>query len=61
MSFDKFYPNRKDKRKAYYRNRAVDKSCRPHGGCPACQSTRNRKDKKSRQSRLGMLSSYEDI
>lgn len=46
MSFDKEYPNRKDRRKAYPKNsaRAVDPSCRSHGGCPACEQARKRKD-----------------
>lgn len=33
MSFDKHYPNRKDRRKPYRRRGKYDASCRPHGGC----------------------------
>lgn len=31
MSFDKSYPNRKDKRKQYYGAKAVDRWCRRGG------------------------------
>lgn len=43
MSFDKQYPNRKDKRKQYYDHRAIDATCRSHGTCAACQSARKHK------------------
>ena len=32
MSFDNYYPNRKDWRKPYHGCQAFDRSCRPHGG-----------------------------
>jgi len=40
MSFDTHYPNRKDRRKAYYRAARFDRSCRPGGSCPWCQGNR---------------------
>jgi len=41
MSFDnKNYPHRKDHRKPYYRSGKCDRTCRPNGGCPYCQSSR---------------------
>jgi hypothetical protein len=40
MSFDNFYPNRKDKRKKYYKAKAIDRTCRNHGSCSYCQSNR---------------------
>ena len=48
MSFDKNYPNRKDKRKPYRKNKrgSVDKTCRPHGGCPYCENARKHKYKR---------------
>lgn len=46
MSFDKHYANRKDWRKPYRGSRAVDKSCRSHGGCPWCEGNRKHKHKK---------------
>jgi hypothetical protein len=35
----------KEKRKPYYRSQRFDKSCRPHGGCPWCESNRLHKYK----------------
>ena len=40
MSFDKEYPNRKDKRKKYRRSKAIDRSCRNHGSCSYCECNR---------------------
>jgi hypothetical protein len=40
MSFDKKYPNRKDRRKPYYRSGRFDRTCRPGGSCPYCKSNR---------------------
>jgi len=40
MSFDNYYPNRKDRRKKYYDYRDSDKTCRSHGNCPACNRKR---------------------
>ncbi len=46
MTFDKDYPNRKDKRKPYFRSGVSDKSCRPGGDCKRCQEGRNHNTKK---------------
>lgn len=46
MSFDTYYPKRKDRRKAYFRGKAVDRSCRNHGGCPYCEAGRQHKNKR---------------
>lgn len=40
MAFDKYYPNRKDKRKPFYKSKRFDRSCRCHGGCPYCEGNR---------------------
>lgn len=40
MGFDKRYPNRKDKRKAYTGSKRFDRSCRNHGSCGYCESNR---------------------
>lgn len=40
MSFDKNYPNRKDKRKPYHGSKAFDRSCRTGGNCPWCEGNR---------------------
>lgn len=46
MSFDKDYPNRKDKRKPY--KDAKRFACRCHGSCPYCKGNRTFFDKKRR-------------
>ena len=48
MSFDnKQYPNRKDKRKPYYKKaQNVSIRCRCNGGCSYCLSNRMHKNKK---------------
>ena len=38
--FDKFYPNRKDRRKPYRGAKSFDTTCRNHGSCPYCRSNR---------------------
>lgn len=40
MSFDNFYPNRKDKRKPYRNSRAFDRTCRNRGSCKWCERNR---------------------
>jgi hypothetical protein len=47
MGFDKDYPNRKDKRKAYYGPKAVDRTCRNHGSCAYCAGGREYKVKRN--------------
>jgi hypothetical protein len=49
MSFEKNYPKSKDARKRakkYHGPREHDPSCRSHGGCPACRTSRARKVEK---------------
>jgi len=46
MSFDTFYPKRKDHRKPYYKSKVFDRSCRNHGSCPYCLGNRTHKNKK---------------
>jgi hypothetical protein len=40
VSFDKYYPKRKDHRKPYYKSGRFDRSCRPGGNCPWCKRNR---------------------
>ena len=40
MSFDKDYPNRKDKRKPYRNSKRFDRTCRNHGSCLWCERNR---------------------
>jgi len=43
MSFDKAIEHGKEKRKAYRGSKAIDKTCRNHGGCPWCEENRKHK------------------
>ena len=43
MSLDKAIQYGKEKRKAYSGSKAIDRSCRNHGGCPWCEENRRRK------------------
>jgi len=45
MSLDKAIKHGKEKRKPYRKAKAFDASCRNHGGCPWCESSRTRKSK----------------
>lgn len=40
MSFDNYYPNRKDRRKPYRKARRFSSSCRNHGSCGYCMHGR---------------------
>lgn len=46
MSLDKAIKFGKEKRKPYRHAKAVDKSCRNHGGCPWCEGNRTYKNRK---------------
>lgn len=46
MSLNKAIKHGKEKRKPYTGGKAVDHTCRNHGGCPACLSNRLHKIKK---------------
>jgi hypothetical protein len=46
MGFDKDYPNRKDRRKAYKGAKAVDKQCRNNGRCSYCSGNRTYANRK---------------
>lgn len=46
MSFDNYYPNRKDRRKPFRKSKVFDVSCRCHGGCSYCFGNRNYSNKK---------------
>jgi len=40
MALDNKYPNRKDQRRAYFKSKRFDRSCRPGGSCPYCRDNR---------------------
>jgi hypothetical protein len=37
---DKAIKHKKEKRAPYYKSGKFDRTCRPHGSCPYCQSNR---------------------
>ena len=47
MSLKKAIKYGKEKRKPYYKSKAIDKSCRNHGGCTYCEQNRLYKFKKA--------------
>lgn len=53
MSLDKAIEHGKEHRKQYYGAKAVDSTCRPHGGCPWCEGNRLHKH----QRRMGVYDS----
>lgn len=52
MSMDKAIEYGKEHRKKYRGAKAIDKSCRNHGGCPWCEGNRKYKYLKAEQSAL---------
>lgn len=46
MSLNKAIKHGKEKRKPYRKSKAVDASCRNHGGCPVCQGNRQHRHQK---------------
>lgn len=60
MSFDKFYPKRKDWRKGYRGAKACDRSCRNHGGCAWCRGDRMWFDRKRREVAKEKLMEYSE-
>jgi hypothetical protein len=43
MSLDKAIKHGKEHRKEYYGSKAIDKTCRNHGGCEWCEENRKHK------------------
>ena len=43
MSLDKAIEHGKEHRKKYYGSKAIDASCRNHGGCSWCEENRKHK------------------
>ena len=46
MSLNNAIKHGKEKRKAYRGSKAIDHTCRNHGGCPWCEGNRKHKYKK---------------
>jgi hypothetical protein len=43
MSLDKAIEHGQERRKPYYGSKAIDPTCRNHGGCPWCEENRKHK------------------
>jgi len=59
MSLDKGIKHGKEKRKPYKKSKAFDASCRNHGGCPYCESSRTRKSKVPKEDLKGGIGEQE--
>ena len=58
MSFDNYYPNRKDKRKPYYGSKVFDHTCRNHKSCGYCRLNRKHNTRKKKYSANEQLKNY---
>lgn len=59
MSLDKAIRSGKEHRKEYYGSKAIDRSCRNHGGCPWCEENRQYKNLKRMQSMIDRMKERE--
>lgn len=64
MTLDKAIEHGKEHRKQYRGSKAIDKTCRNHGGCPCCEGNRlihtSRLIEKSNQELKDFRSTYEN-
>lgn len=50
MSLDKAIEHKKEHRKPYYGAKAIDHTCRNHGGCDVCKGNRTHSTRKRKES-----------
>ena len=50
MSLDKAIEHGKEHRKQYRGSKAIDKTCRNHGGCDWCEENRKYKERRLKES-----------
>lgn len=55
---NKAIEHRKEYRKPYIGGKAIDRSCRNHGGCPWCESNRKYKYLKKSQEMLDKIKEW---
>lgn len=55
MALDKAIQHEKEHRKPYFGSKAIDKTCRNHGGCPWCEENRKYKNIKRLKKALDKL------
>lgn len=58
MSLNKSIQYGKEHRKPYYGSKAIDRTCRNHGGCPWCEENRMYKNIKRIQRMDSQLADY---
>lgn len=58
MSLEKGIRSGKEHRKPYYGSKAIDGTCRNHGGCPWCEENRKYKYLKKSQKMLDRLNEW---
>jgi len=59
MALDKAIKNGREHRKEYYGSKAIDRSCRNHGGCPWCEENRQYKNLKRMQAMIDRMKERE--
>ena len=59
MSLDKSITHGKEHRKLYWGAKAIDRTCRNHGGCEWCKGNRTHKNDKSELRQVQELEEYE--
>lgn len=59
MALDKAIKSGKEHRKKYYGSKAIDGSCRNHGGCPWCEENRQYKNLKRMQAMIDRMKERE--
>ena len=58
MALDKAILHKKEHRKPYAGSKAIDKTCRNHGGCPWCEENRKYKYIKKSEKTLDRLKEW---
>jgi hypothetical protein len=58
MSLAKAIEHRKERRKPYYDSGRLDRTCRPHGGCPWCYRDRMYKQQRANEEMLQIMQEW---
>lgn len=58
MALDKAIKSGKEHRKPYYGSKAIDRTCKNHGGCPWCEENRKYKYIKNEKKMLDKLKEW---
>lgn len=60
MSLNKAIEHKKEHRKPYTGSKAIDKTCRNHGGCEWCEENRKHKYEKREEAMRDRIAEYEN-